>query len=276
MLKRWLDLPQLHAHQLSLIWHFSRQELIERYTGSIFGRLWALIQPLVNILIFIFVFAHIMGARLPLDAIPSQAGIAPTYAYSLYLTTGMLAWVAFSACLARVANVYQHKAHLLHKLPLSLLVLPLYIPLTESLIYGLSMALFALFLTTIGVSITLYWLWLPVLLGILLAWALGLGLIAAMLGVFLRDLRELVPVLLQLGFWMTPIVYVPDILPETWRWCLYLNPLYPLLEAFRDVVLYQQHPSLWVLGLLGGIGLALFVGARALKQRLQGALRDHI
>lgn len=212
-----------------------------------------------------------MGARL------SDLGVEfSEYGYSIYLVPAVLAWSAFGNTLTRVTTVFQDKAGLIGKVSLSLRTLPLYILLSETVVFLISMSLFAIFLLLIGYPLSWMWLLLiPVyLVQQLLAYSLGFG--AAVLGVFVRDVVELVRITVQLWFWLTPIVYVLDILPEETQGLLAWNPMTHFVTAFREVILYARVPDLAALSVLLGLGLVLLAMALFGFKRLEKDLRDFI
>lgn len=250
---------------------FTRQDLIDRYSGSVLGGAWSLLMPLVNILIFTLVFSEIMGARL------SMAGMQQSeYNYSLYLVSAMLAWNCFSATVTRTTTIFQDKAGIIAKVSISLRTLPLYLLLSESTIYVISMVFFLGFIVLIDFPLSWSLLALPVVFVIQQVIAYGLGLIFATFSVFLRDIRELVDIVFKVWFWLTPIVYVTDIIPDHWAGVLAYNPVTPFVDAYRDMVLLHQLPSLQFLVVtttVAGVTLAL---ALFITQRLQQDIRDFI
>ena len=256
---------------VALLLTFTRQDLVDRYSASLLGGIWTLINPLVQILIYTLIFSKIMGARL------SDLGVEfNEYGYSIYLVPAVLAWGAFGNTVTRVTTIYLDKASLIGKVSLSMRTLPLYILLSETVVFLISMSLFAIFLLLIGFPITAAWLWLvPVyLVQQLLAYSLGFG--AAVLGVFIRDVVELVRIAVQLWFWLTPIVYVLDILPEETQELLSWNPMTHFVTAFRAAILYAETPDLAALGKLLALGLVLLAMGLYGFKRLEKDMRDFI
>lgn len=256
-------------------WHvllgFVRQDLIDRYSGSILGGGWSLVMPLVQILIFTLVFSKIMGMKLAmLGAELSE------YGYSIYLVSGVLAWNAFSATLGRTSGVFLDKAGLIKKVPLSLRLLPLFVPISESIIFLIAYCFFAVFLWLIDYQFTLFWLWLPViyLSHQVMAWAIGF--FCAILSVFLRDTRQVIDVFLQLWFWGTPIVYVLDIVPEKMQLLMDWNPAFWFVESYHQVILYQSPPPLRNILLCLGVGVFILGVTFWLLKKLERDIRDFI
>lgn len=245
---------------------FVRQVLIDPHRGSSLGTLWLYLQPLVMILIYTLVFSHFMRGRI--------GGIDSPYAYSLYLIPGLLLWNFFAGTIQNMVGIYQHQAHILRKLPIPLLWLPAYIPIVEGINLTVGLVIFAFFATIIGHPPTLSWfLLLPVTLGVgILAYALGL--FGAALAPFIPDLRPFTPIALQLAFWLTPIIYVPGILPPWAQDCLSYHPLHALIRPAQELVLYHHidQPRRWAGFLLVAI-LLLLLTAR-LVRRLEKGIRD--
>ena len=234
-------------------------DLRGRYVGSSLGLFWTVIHPLVMILIFTVVFSRIMGARLP--------GIAGTYAYGIYLCSGLLPWIAFQEVVSRATTLFPDNANLVRKIAFPKVILYGLVTLSSAVSLVLALAAFAvvLFLTGHQFQPT-FLIWFP-LVALQLAFGLGLGIITSVLHVFVRDTAQLVAVFFQVWFWATPIVYVEDILPESLRRAEHLNPLYLFNAAHRAVVLYGQVPSIErILALVVLTVLTLAVGTAAYRR----------
>ena len=193
-----------------------------------------IIHPLMQVLIFSFILSGIMSARMP--------GMGGRYSYAIYLMAGTLAWSLFAEIIQRCLTIFIDNANLLKKMIFPRICLPLIV--TGSAVF----ANFILFLTITAVFALLghfpgiSLLALPLVFLINIALALGVGLSMGVLNVFMRDIGQAVPVMLQLGYWATPIVYMPGILPEPYRRWLAFNPLYPIVEAYHDILLFGRMP----------------------------------
>ncbi len=256
-------------NQWPLIWLLARQELIDRHKGSVIGKSWTLIAPLINILVFVLVFSKIMGARLE-----GFGAEIDQYTYSIYLISGILAWTAFAKSLSRITNLFAESAHLITKVKISLKALPVSVLIAESIIYAISMGFFIIFLLLISFPLSAWWLGVPLVFGLQLAFTYALGLLLAVLAVYLKDIKEAVAVLLPVLFWTTPIVYVSDILPVWAMDYMHYNPIFQFIDAYRDLIMYQQLPGLS--GLAGGVVVTLLLLGMALwlLQRTERDLRD--
>lgn len=255
----------------ALILNFARQDLRDRYAGSMLGGLWSFIMPLINILIFALVFSNVMGAKLESFGVDFAK-----YGYSIYLISGILAWNAFAATVVRVTNIFHEKRTLIGKVNMSLRTLPLYILITETFIFTVSFSFFTLFLIMIDFPVNRYWLLIPLLYMAQQLFAYALGFVLAILSVFIQDIKELTGVLMQLWFWLTPIVYVVNILPDSIRVYYDLNPMVHFIEAWRSIIIEAQLPNLLPLAALFAIAVALMCVGFWLMYRLERDIRDFI
>jgi lipopolysaccharide transport system permease protein len=252
----------------ALVVQLAKQDLIDRYAGSLLGSLWTFIQPVLNMLVFILVFSHIMRARLP--------EIGGSHSYSIYLIAGLLGWIGFANTLMRTTTVFLDHAGTIKKVRVGLLSFPLSIVLSDAMIFVISFAFFLLFLLIIMHPLSWQLVWVLPVFVLQQAFAATLGVILAMLCVFYRDIKEAVGVLLQLWFWLTPIVYVIDILPEHTRGLMVLNPMYPVIDAYHGAVLLGEAPNPAAFApLLAAVVLLGLMGAWMMR-RLESDIRDMV
>lgn len=259
----WLKGVYLYRHFLvSSI----RNELVNQFARSRLGGLWMLIHPLVMVAIYAFVLSAVLSAKF--DGIDNQ------YAYAIYLTSGILAWTLFSDTLSRCLNLFVGNGDLLKKMRVPKVTLPLITAGTvlanNTLLFLAIIVIFAF----LGHPPTLTILWMPLITAVLLLFALGLGLVVGVLNVFLRDLAQVVPIVLQFLFWFTPIVYPVVIIPDNMRYLLEMNPVYPLVSAYHDVLAYQKSPDLVALGILGIAGGLLLMAGLWLVRRANTEMVD--
>jgi lipopolysaccharide transport system permease protein len=120
----------------------------------------------------------------------------------------------------------------------------------------------------------LHMLWLPVLIGITLMLALGLGLLLGTMNVFMRDIGQVVPVVLQALFWLTPVVYNVDILPQRLQFWFKLNPLYPLVTSYQNIMVYGKPPLWGDLAILVGISILLLAVSLVVFRRASPEMVD--
>jgi len=176
-----------------------------------------------------------MGSRMP--------GSADIYSYSIYLTAGLVPWIAFSNTIARSTSVFLDKRHLISKIKLSLPALIIYIILSETITFIITMMLFFVFLFCTGSHFKKNILLIPFVYYLQQLFAFGFGLLTATLTVFIRDLREIVGIILQLWFWFTPIVYLRLILPDVVSSIMQYNPAYVIIESYHNIFLFNKDPN---------------------------------
>lgn len=262
-MKSWL---RNIAHYRFFITSSIRNELLNQFARSRLGGLWMLIQPLMMVAIYAFVLSQVLSAKFD--------GIDNSYAYAIYLTAGILCWTFFSDVMTRCLGLFAGQADLLKKMVVPKITLPMIMAGTTIVNYLILFVVILLIFGGLGHYPSIHILWMPVLTFVLLLFAFSLGLIAAVLNVFVRDIGHLVPVLLQFLFWFTPIVYPVTIIPENMRGLIEFNPVYPLVSAFQDVLAYQQTPDLVSLLRHGIIGLLLLCFAVWLVRRASDEMVD--
>ena len=246
--------------------HMTRQDLTDRYAGSVMGPLWALFLPMVQVAIFIVVFGTLMGGRLP--------GSSSTTDYGIYLIAGILPWNAFATTLLRMTTVFMDKKLILSKVGLPLMVAAAPVALAEGVTLVIGLTLLTLFAAASGrASAALLVVPLVIALQQLLAFALGC--VLAAFTVFLRDISHMAGIVLQLWFWLTPIVYVPDILPAWAQPIARHNPAMIFVGPYHDVFLAGTVNSASILSLAGAALLACLLAWR-LVHRLERDIRDTI
>lgn len=255
------------------IWHYRhfilssiKNDLRSRFARSKLGALWMVLQPLAQVAIYALVLSRIMAAKLP--------GIDNRYAYVIYLMAGMIAWSLFAEVVTRSLTMFVDSGNLMKKMAFPRVCLPIIIG-GSSLVNNL-----LLLVTAIGVFLlighppTLAMLWLPLLIGINLAFGLGIGLILGVLNVFVRDVAQVMTVVLQLLFWLTPIVYMPSIIPDRLRAVLELNPMMHMAVAFQDVLLYGRVPGMAGMLIIATAAVILLLFALILFRRAAPEMVD--
>ncbi|MDZ7761275.1 MAG: ABC transporter permease [Desulfovermiculus sp.] len=252
----------------SFIIELTRRDYIERYAGSVLGSIWAFIWPLVPLFIYIVVFGQFMGGRLP--------GDSSVYSYSIYVSAGLIPWMCFSSCITRGCNIFLEKKDIISKVQVSLPSLFLFVHLSEIITLVITFGFFAVFLLIADYEFSRHLLFLPVVLYLQQILAFGLGLFAGTLTVFIRDLKEVVDITLQLWFWFTPLVYVADILPEIVKNLLIFNPAFIITESYHRIFVYNDYPAFSSLLVLTLIAHAIVFGAYLVFRVLEKDVRDFL
>lgn len=243
-----------------------RNDLHVRFIRSKLGGLWMVIHPLAQVLIFALILSEVLAAKLP--------GIDNKYAYALYLMAGMMGWSLFAETISRCLNLFIDSGNLMKKMAFPRICLPL-ITAGTMLVnnFLLLVAIFVVF-AALGHYPSGQALWLPVLIVLNLLLAMSVGLILGVLNVFMRDVGQVVPVILQAMFWLTPVVYSLSILPVKYQFWFKLNPLHPLVTSYQNVLVFDK-PPLWAeLGWLALASVVLALVALTLFRRASPEMVD--
>jgi lipopolysaccharide transport system permease protein len=240
-------------------------EFKSRLSRSKFGTAWIVLQPLAQVLIFATILSNVLAARL--------AGVESKYAYAVYLISGTLCWSLFAEIIQRCTTVFIDNGSLLKKVQFPRIALPAIAIGTASVTNLALLAVILVILPFLGIFPGLNFLWLPVLMVLTVALAAGIGLFLGTLNVFARDIGQVVAVVLQFWFWVTPIVYPVTIVPEAFRATLYINPVVPLVASYQNVILFDRHPELSLLW-TAGVAAASLLAALFLFRRASSEMVD--
>lgn len=213
-----------------------RRDMRLRYAGSALGAVWQVLSPLAMITIYTLVFAELMRSRL--------AGVDDQYGYAIFVCCGLLAWTMFSEVLLRAQTMFLENANLLKKARFPRTCIPAVVIGSAlanfAVVYGVFLALLALSGRWPGAVVICA---APLLL-LLALLALAIGILLGIGYVFFRDVGHVLAIVLQLWFWLTPIVYPATILPQRYAHLLELNPLSPIVRGLQDIFLHREAP-LW-------------------------------
>lgn len=253
---------------ISLIWELTKRDFSERFAGSILGAVWAFIWPLVNLFIYIVIFGKFMGGRLP--------GSSDVYAYGVYVSVGLIPWTCFAGSILRSTTAFLEKKHIISKINISLPSLLIFINLSEIITFLISNIFVFLFLLLSGYEFHPRLLLFPFVFYLQQILAFGLGLLSATLTVFIRDLKEVVGIILQLWFWFTPIVYVYEILPEFVKKILVYNPFFIIAESYHMLFVFKTFPIIKSLIILTAIAHVILLVSYILFRTLEKDVRDFL
>lgn len=221
-----------------LLFVLIKNDFKKQYLGSYLGFVWAFIQPLTFIVVIWFVFE--IGFR----SGPATSGTP----FFLWLICGMVPWFFISNALTSGTNTIVNNAFLVKKVAFRVSILPL-VELGSALIIHLALVGFLVIAFLLyGYRPTVYWLQLPfyILCSVLLL--LGLSWLTSAIRVFIKDVGQMIAVLMQLGFWATPIFWSIDMIPTKYQWVLKLNPAFYIVEGYRDTfvtkVWFWEHQNI--------------------------------
>lgn len=203
-----------------------QNDLKSRYSGSVFGVVWAYIQPLVTILVFWYVF-QIGFKNPPVNNIE----------YILWFIAGYIPWTFFNDGVMSSTNVLYEYSYLVKKMKFKVWTLPI-IKVLSSLYIHLFFVVFIVGMYFLyGYSLQLSWISILYYSGCLIVLLIGIAYLVSSLAVFFKDASQLVNVILQIGFWLTPIFWSDDAMNQTALRVLKHNPLYYIIDGYRDALI---------------------------------------
>jgi len=255
-------------HNIILAFSFAKRDFKERYVGTGLGQLWYIISPMITIFIYTVIFSDFM--KMKLDIVDS------TYAYSIYIVPGLLSWLSFSKILNRLSNAIVEKANLIKKINVPMYAFHLSIAMTEFFLYILSMSLGIIFLLVIEYNVDFTFLWIVPVMLLQTIFVFSLGVILSLFVPFFKDIKEVVPVVIQLWFWATPIIYMRERIENKYPLILTLNPFYHFVHIYQDIFLYAQAPSIKELTIIFIISFTTLIIAAYLYKKMISTIKDII
>jgi len=252
----------------SLIRSMVRRDILGRYRGSFGGLFWTVLNPLLLMATYFFVFGVVLRTRFAGD--PSRSG------FVLYFLAGMLPWLPFSEAAGRAPTVLVEHRNFVKRLVFPLETLPVNLTAAGLVTQAFAVAIFLALLLAVRGAIPLAVLWLPVLILPQVMFTLGVCWFLAALGVYVRDLGQINGFLLTLWFFLTPICYPEASLPEAALPLLAKNPLFVLVRGFREVLLEGRAPQAAPLVKLWILATGVFIIGHAWFYRLRRTFADVI
>jgi len=255
-------------HNILLAFGFAKRDFKEKYVGMGLGQLWFILHPIIMIAIYSIIFSELMKLKGNIHDNP--------YSYSVYVVSGILAWTAFSTVINRQHNIFTTRAGFIKKINVPAYTYQLSIIITEFLIFCISMSLGVLFLVIIDYPLSWNFLWLLPIMVLQVIFSFGLGVIFSLFSPFIKDLKVVVPIALQLWFWMTPIIYMKEITASKYPWILTYNPFYQYVHLYQDIFVYSKAPSLDSLVSITIISFLTIVLAAYLYRKMVSTIKDII
>jgi len=255
-------------HNILLAFSFAKRDFKERYVGTGLGQIWYILSPIITILIYTVIFSDFMKMKLSI--------IDNSYAYSIYLVPGLLAWTSFSTIIMRLNSSILEKANLIKKISVPIYVYQLSIIITEFTLVLLSFSMALIFLLLVNHPIAFTFLYLIPILFLQTIFAFALGVLLSLFTPFFKDLKEAVPIVVQLWFWMTPIIYMKEMLAGKYPALLTYNPFFYFANIYQEIFLYAKAPALSEVASMIFITFALLLLTGFLYKKMTPAIKDII
>ncbi len=241
----------------------AERELRVRYKQAVLGFAWSIVTPVMLMIVLTVFFQRV--ARVDTGGVP----------YPLFTYLGLLPWAFFSTSVSQGGQTLLQNVALLNKVYCPREVFPM----ASVIVAGIDSVISSL---VMGALFLIHWyapkptaIWVPVLLGVQVAFTLGLTFIISAIMIYLRDLRHALPIALQLGLFATPVAFGIEVVPRSFQ-PLYvaLNPLAAVIDGYRRTVLLGQPPAFDLLGIAAIAALVVLVGGYALFKRLEVGFAD--
>ena len=259
----------LSSLQLRAVWQYREllfflawRDIKVRYKQTALGVAWVVLQPLLSTVVFTLLFGGLL--KVPSSGVP----------YALFALAALVPWQYFAGSMSRVGTSLVNSAQLITKVYFPRLMIPLSGVISTLVDFAVGFAVLIVLLAVYRTPLTLHVLWLPAFLLLAIVTALGFGLWLAALNVRYRDVNYLIPFLLQIWMYVTPVVYGSTLIPERFRFLLALNPMTGVVEGFRWALLGTETapgPIIWVSSL---VAILLLVTGLFYFRRLETSFAD--
>jgi lipopolysaccharide transport system permease protein len=257
----WQNLKELYYYR-EMIKNLVRKELRTRYKGSVLGFLWTFINPLLLLVVYTIVFSIVM--RVNIDN------------FSMFLFVALLPWIFFSTSVIISTGSIIANKDLIKKIYFPREVLPISVVSAGilNLLFGFVILLPCLLI--FGIRITSAIIYLPIVVILIYIITMGVSLITACLNVYFRDTEQIIGIAMTAWFFFTPILYPVEIVPDKFLKLFFLNPMAPIILAFREILFYGKPPNFQVLGISYTIAFLVILYGYNLFLKLQKNFAEEI
>lgn len=247
-----------------LLYFFIWRDVKIRYKQTAIGVLWVVIQPLLTMLVFTLFFGRL--AKLPSEGLP----------YPVFYFAALVPWNYFAYALQMTTNVVVDNQRLITKVYFPRLILPLSSALSGLVDFAIGFIVLAIFTLAYHIHPTVAALWLPVLLLLAVFTALGVGLWLSALNALYRDVKYVIPFLVQFWMFASPVAYPSSLVPLRWRWLYGLNPMAGVIDGFRWAITGHGNPPGLLLAVSAAMVAVVVLGGLFFFQRLEGTIADRV
>ena len=243
-----------------LVW----RDVKVRYKQTVIGIAWVVLQPLMTMGVFTIFFGRL--AKLPSDGLP----------YPVFYFSALVPWAYFSGALQSCTNVVVDNQRVITKVFFPRLVLPISAVVSGLVDFTIGFVVLLVVISIFGIKPTVAILWLPVLLLLAVLTALGVGLWMSALNALYRDIRYVVPFLIQVWMFASPVAYPSSLVPQRWRWLYGLNPMAGVIDGFRWALTgHGVAPGPLMLASASAV-IVVLLGGLFFFQRMEGTIADRV
>ena len=254
-------LSELWAYR-ELLYFIVWRDIKIRYKQTVIGAAWAVLQPFLTMVVFSLFFGKL--AHVPSEGMP----------YPIFYYSALLPWMYFSAALQTATNAIVENQRVITKVYFPRIALPLAAVVASLVDFGISFLLFIAMMLYYGIHPTAALLWFPAFLLLALLTALGVGLWFSALNALYRDVRYVMPFLIQFWMFASPVAYPASLVPEKWRWLYGLNPMAGVIEGFRWSLAGHGNPPGSLTMVSATMVILILVGGVVFFQRMETTVAD--
>jgi lipopolysaccharide transport system permease protein len=261
----WLELRLDEVWQYrELLYFFVWRDVKVRYKQTVIGIAWVVLQPLMTMGVFTLFFGRL--AKLPSDGLP----------YPVFYFSALVPWTYFSTALQSCTSVVVDNQRVITKVYFPRLVLPFSAVISGLADFAIGFVVLLVVTAIYGIKPTLAALWLPVLLLLAVLTALGVGLWMSALNALYRDVRYVIPFLMQFWMFASPVAYPSSLVPQRWRWLYGLNPMAGVIDGFRWALTgHGVAPGPLMLASAFAV-MVVLLGGLFFFQRMEGTVADRV
>lgn len=261
------EIIQILNRHRDLTLEMARRELSDRYAGQVFGMFWAVIHPVFMMGLFVFIFAVVFKQKiggtpdLPLD-------------YTAYLLSGLVSWLSFQEAMNKSCVAITSNAALVKQVVFPLEILPVKTVLGSLFPMLVSLTVLIMYVFISHGSLHWTYLLLPLLVAMQVMMMIGLAYLLAPIGVYFRDLKDIVQLFVLMGVYLMPVFYLPTWVPGLFKPILYINPFSYFIWCYQDLLYFGrfEHPWAWVVVVL--LSLTTFAFGYRVFRKLKPALSN--
>ena len=260
---KWLalDLGELWVYR-ELLYFFVWRDIKVRYKQTVIGAAWAILQPVLTMIVFSLFFGKL--AKIPSQGLP----------YPIFYYSALLPWMYFATAMQGATNIVVDNQRVITKIYFPRVVLPIASVLSGLLDFCISFGVFLIMMAYYRIVPMASVIWLPAFLLLAVLTALGVGLWLSALNALYRDVRYVVPFLVQFWMFASPVAYPSSLVPERWRWLYGLNPMAGVIEGFRWALTGHGQPPGILLAASSGAVLLLVVSGLIYYHAVEGTMAD--
>jgi len=227
--KGWIPLNFRElVHYRELLYFLTWRDIKVRYKQTVLGAAWAILQPLMSMIVFTIFFGKL--GKIPSDGIP----------YPIFVYAGLLPWTFFASSVSGAGTSLVGSAHLISKVYFPRIFVPTSKVMAALVDFAIAFILLLIMMAYYRIGLTWNILLMPLIVLLSVTFAMGVGTLLAALNVKYRDFQYVIPFMVQLWMFASPVIYPSSMVPQKWQWLLYLNPMSGIIDGYRSVFLGSE------------------------------------